>query len=171
MRFTHTFAVAVAAALLAAPAAAQNTLPLRPEQRVRIVAPAAGLTQPTVGTVVEMRGDTALLQMAASQLAVPVADIISVEWSRGTSRLGGALLGGVIGAGLGYVASNARAEVARSNNRDLSDSRRLLFAGAGAAAGLFLGGLIGEERWGRVPLYAGAAPGGSGGELALRLWF
>ncbi|HEX2078257.1 MAG TPA: hypothetical protein VHG08_11130 [Longimicrobium sp.] len=171
MRIAHPFAIVLAGALLAAPAGAQNAVDLRPEQRVRIVAPAAGITQPTVGTVVEMRGDTALLQMTASQVAVPVADITSIEWSRGTSRLGGALIGGVIGGGVGYVAAGARTEVARSNRRELGSDTRLLFAGAGAAAGVFLGSLIGEERWRRVPVYAGAAPGGSGGELALRLRF
>ncbi|HEU0300421.1 MAG TPA: hypothetical protein VFR37_13220 [Longimicrobium sp.] len=50
-----------------------------------------------------------------------------------------------------------------------SPDTRLWFTGAGAAAGVLIGALIGEERWQRVPLYAGLAARGSGGELALRL--
>ncbi|HEX2208896.1 MAG TPA: hypothetical protein VHG93_14550, partial [Longimicrobium sp.] len=93
----------LSALLLTDPAAAQVNLRL--EQRVRITAPAAGLTQPTTGTVVGFRGDSVLLQLRAAQVQVPMGAISRIERSRGRSHVWTGVAGALIGGAAGYGAA------------------------------------------------------------------
>lgn len=183
---TPTLAALLAALLLAVPGAAQ--LNLRVEQRVRLVAPAAGLTAPTPATVVGFRGDSVLLQLSAAQVQVPMAAISRIERSRGRARLATAIVGAVVGAGVGYGvgrAADRRAgtDMVRepcefsvecpSEFRMVEVDRfppedRVPYAAGGLLAGVGIGAYLGIERWEKVPLYATLSPS-RGGELSIRL--
>lgn len=180
----------IAAVVFAAPVAGQ-TVNLQVEQRVRIVAPTAGLTAPTTAVVVGIERDTAVLQIAQSQLQVPLAAISRIEHSRGTRRAGTAAVGALLGAGAGYLVANARKDVARTDTlkepcetslecplgfqfvfvkrHDSGD--HALTMGSAAVLGLAIGAFLGAEQWERVPLYADAAADRRRGELGFRLQF
>lgn len=180
----------LAAVVFAVPAAGQ-IVNLQVEQRVRIVAPAVGLTTPTQGVVVSIQRDTAVLRISQSQIQVPLAAISRIEHSRGKRRAVVAAVGGVLGAGAGYFVARAReGEPERVTRREPCETSlecplgfQFVFVtryprdeypatiGAAAALGVAFGAVIGSEGWKRVPLYAGAAPGGRNGELGLQLQF
>lgn len=109
------FALAALVCALHAPAAAQQA-PVRAEQVVRVQAPAAGLRKLTIGTVVDVRGDTVTLQVARrdtirggsvlQQTRVPLRDVYRMEVAVGqASRTRGAVLGTAIGTGAGLAAA------------------------------------------------------------------
>ncbi|HEX2076648.1 MAG TPA: hypothetical protein VHG08_03035 [Longimicrobium sp.] len=178
----------IAAVVFAVPAAGQ-TVNLQVEQRVRIVAPTVGLTSPTAAVVVGIERDTAVLQIAQSQLQVPLAAISRIEHSRGTRRVGTAAVGALLGAGAGYLVASSRERVARTDTlkepcetslecplgfqfvfvKRYGSRDYALTMGSAALLGVAIGAYFGSERWERVPLYAGAAPDGRNGELGFRL--
>lgn len=110
------FALVALACAQHSPAAAQQDAPVRAEQVVRVHAPAAGLRRPTIGTVVDVRGDTVMLQVAQpdpirggsmlQQRAVPLRDVYRMEVAAGSaSRARGSVLGAAIGTGAGLAAT------------------------------------------------------------------
>lgn len=116
--------------VLHSPAFAQTSAPVRPEQVVRVQAPAAGLRRLTIGTVVDVRRDTVLVQVAEhdtlrggevlQQRAVALRDVYRMEVLAGRgSRTRGALLGTVIGTGAGLAAAALHMRFSARANEDL----------------------------------------------------
>ncbi|HEX8430320.1 MAG TPA: hypothetical protein VF625_03495 [Longimicrobium sp.] len=92
--------------LLPRPAAAQEHIRLEPEERIRLIAPKAGIGRARAATVLQMHGDSVLLQVNGLQREVALSQIEGLEISRGTgSRKRGAITGGVIGTVLGAGAA------------------------------------------------------------------
>lgn len=107
---------ALLACALTAPLAAQADLPVRPEQVVRVRAPAVGLRERTVATVLEVRPDSLVLQTSRldtirggavlEQHRLALHNVWSLEVQEGRrSRLRGGVLGMVIGTGVGVGAA------------------------------------------------------------------
>lgn len=107
------FALAALLCAASAPAAAQA---VQPEQVVRVQAPAAGLRRLTIGTVLDVRRDTLIIQTAQrdtirggsilQQRAVPLSAVRRLEVEAGTaSRTRGAVLGTLIGTASGLTAA------------------------------------------------------------------
>lgn len=92
--------------LLPRPAASQEHIRLEPEQRIRLIAPKAGIGRARAATVLQMHGDSVLLQVNGLQREVALSQIQGLEVSRGRgSRRRGAITGGVIGTTLGAGAA------------------------------------------------------------------
>ncbi|HEX8430319.1 MAG TPA: hypothetical protein VF625_03490, partial [Longimicrobium sp.] len=88
--------------LLPRPGAAQEHIRLEPEERIRLVAPKAGIGRARAATVLQMHGDSVLIQLNGLQRDVALSQIQSLEISRGTgSRKRWALTGGAIGTVVG----------------------------------------------------------------------
>jgi hypothetical protein len=97
-----------------APAAAQTSVPVRPEQEVRIQAPQSGLRRLTIATVMSVSADTVVVQTAVRdtirdsrvlrQFAVPMAHVRRLQVLSGThDRAGGLARGAVVGTGVGVL--------------------------------------------------------------------
>lgn len=165
-------ALAAVLLLLAGPAAAQDRL--QPDERVRVVAPAAGFAQPIVGTVVGIYADTLRMRLGprgdagAVQVSVPVATITRLERSAGQgSRATHGLLGAVVGTGLGAVAGQLQYRmqshhVDRLGEVSGRESLRTELTIAGAVIGTAVGVLLPGERWRRVPVLGSLASAGAG---------
>lgn len=104
-----------ALALSCAPARAQTPLAVRPEQEVRIQAPASGLPGLTIATVMSASADSIVVQTAVpdpvrggrvlGQYAVPVAHLRRLEVLSGRSDpTRGMALGALYGTGAGVFA-------------------------------------------------------------------
>lgn len=107
---------ALLASALTAPLAAQADLPVRPEQVVRVRAPAVGLRERTVATVLAVQPDTLVLQTSRpdtirggavlEQHRLALRDVWALEVQEGRrSRVRGGLLGMAIGTGVGLGAA------------------------------------------------------------------
>jgi hypothetical protein len=144
--------IAMAALLLAAPAAAQQQSDGLTGTRVRVTAPNF-LTAPFTGTVTsytqeglsvagEENGDTVLLPLRAISRLDKFAggSAGSTAWYRGR-------LGAFIGAGLGLVAAPL---IAEATDREMGESA-LIGGAAGLGVGFSVGALLGaaspRERW------------------------
>lgn len=141
-----------------APALLQAQGPVRPGERVRVLAPSTADSL-IVGRVVALDSTSLLLAPAPSggSLRLPVAGIQQLEVSRGRGRstLQGALLGTGIGAAASYAVVHA--SVRESSCDYLCGAAEAGGAILGGTAGLVVGALIGNrsrgpERWQRVPL-------------------
>ncbi len=104
-----------APALACVPVRAQSSLPVRPEQQVRIQAPRSGLPRLTHGRVMSVGADSIVVQTAVrdtvhggrvlGQYAVPLADVWRLEVLAGRrSPAGGMAKGALVGTGAGMLA-------------------------------------------------------------------
>lgn len=192
-------AVLALSALLCAlhtPAAAQQA-PVQPDQVVRVQAPAAGLRGLTIGTVVDVRGDSVTLQLSQrdtirggevlQQRAVALRDVHRMEVAVGTaSRTRGAVLGTAIGTGAGLAAAALHMRFSNRPSESvpcdyiadplcLPESRLLpyereKFVGitvAGTLLGTAAGAVFSGRRWRHVYPVAPAAGSAPGGGLEL----
>ena len=108
MRFTRILwsAALVAPALSAAQTAAVRDWPVAAGSRVRILSPALG-DQKQTGSVLSATSDTLVFLPLKQSISTPIStpNIAGIEVARGThtSKLVGALLGFVVGAGAGSI--------------------------------------------------------------------
>lgn len=149
---------------------------LQPGERVRVVAPAAGVSDPIAGTVVELRRDTLTMQLGsrtrptAVQVSIPVTAVTRLERSAGArNRVANGVLGVVAGTGLGAVAGQLHYRMQSyqvtevGEEREGRESLRTELTVAGAVIGTVVGVLLPGERWRRVPVLGSLTAGGSGG--------
>jgi hypothetical protein len=112
----RSFLLALAAACIALPVSLHTQAPVAPEEVVRIHAPPAGLRTPTVGTVLDVRRDTLVVQTSEldtirggtllNQRVIPLSSVWSLEVPVGRrSRARGAAIGGLAGTGTGLLAA------------------------------------------------------------------
>jgi hypothetical protein len=179
MHFRHILVLAAHLLLLPSALVAQSSV--EAEQQVRIHAPDAGIERGTIGTVLDVKGDTLVLQttgyhpqrvgMQLTQRNVPLSSIESLEVPTGTqNRLQSSIVGAVIGTGLGALA----ATVDRSYSLAAFDqppcpstaircrevfpaypgSRSVAITVTGTALGTVAGYLWPGRRWRRVNPYA-----------------
>lgn len=114
MTINRTFLALAALAAASAPVHAQDALPVRAEQEVRIQAPEAGLRRLTIATVMSATADTLVVQTAVpdtirggrvlGQHAVATAQLRRLEVLEGPrDPAGGMARGALIGAGAGVL--------------------------------------------------------------------
>lgn len=138
------------------PAPAFAQLGLHPGARVRVTA--YGVCGCGPSTVLRQTSDSLVLGFPdRTPIEVAIADLSSIEVSRGTSHLHGAYVGGVWGAAVGVLAFLASPIECDGQGRGadcLPDKSRpsqlqYLSEGAfgGAIIGAIIGGAIGRERW------------------------
>ncbi|NIM48165.1 MAG: hypothetical protein GTN78_20805 [Gemmatimonadales bacterium] len=138
--------------------AQQQPPPLEPGQRVRVTVPTRDMNK-HVETFRRLRGDTLVLE----SMRCPLSDVTRLEVHRGEkSKAGkGALFGGLVGAGLGVVASVVWAahDCEFIDNVGCEGEEVAVMAGgtailgaAGALLGAGVGALIQTDRWEEVPL-------------------
>ncbi len=161
-----------------------------PGQRVRVLAPAYGVTSPTVATLWEISGDTLVLDLARGsagsrpgiEMRLPAASVVSLEVSRGArNRAATATRGVVGGVVIGYAASrlHRRFSVGCGNSCGLNgknaprydESTTPKIIGAGGLIGLVVGVVIPGEVWeptGGMRLSLNDAPRGAALRLSLR---
>jgi hypothetical protein len=173
--------IAVCALLLAlagtaASAGAQLT-ELQPGARVRVTAPGAIAGRLDV-TVISRTADT--LVIASPSLAsvpVPISRITSLEVSRGSSRVAGALYGamwgGAIGVGLGLLTESSYG--CSDCYYDNGSRGEWVIAGgiAYGSIGAVIGAIAGRERWESFDLARRTSVGVRGGRptVAMRIPF
>lgn len=186
----NVLAAALAAALAVLPSAlhAQDSEPVRPNDRLRFAAPSAGFATPVVGTLVEVRGGDMHVAVgrsatdpAAMLVVVPVVAVTQLERSDGPrNRVRTGIYGTVLGTGLGFLAGTLQHrmqthETDQFGNKTGLDSHVAEITVAGAAIGTAVGVLLPGERWrpiGRAALAVGRAPAsGAGTTLGLRVSF
>jgi hypothetical protein len=141
------------------PLAAQDSLPLAPGAHVRIWAPTLS-EHKQVAEVVAVRGDTLMLHTSDGGWVLPLANVRSLEVSRGRRSSGerlarGAGFGLLIGGGLGVLLGALTPLTGEAADVDRGDW--VLFGGlTGGASGAVIGGLVGVaipgDRWQQVPL-------------------
>jgi hypothetical protein len=161
--------------LVPCPVAAQSHIRLEPEQRIRLVAPEAGIGRARAATVLQMHGDSVLIQVNGMQRTVALADIQGLETSLGKgSRKRWALTGGAIGTVVGsgaalWARNNWLREVpvdvpggVKHYSERYSNTVLAGVAVTGTVLGVAIGALYPSDRWERVPLRAGAAATESG---------
>ena len=158
--------LALLLAFAARPAAAQEGLGELESGRwrVRLAAPAAGITQLIGATVVQVRGDSMVVEIAGIQKTVAVADVTRLQRTEGVqNRVVHAAVGALAGGLVGYGAGAARREFSVSG-----EDKRPVLTITGALVGAVLGARFLEGRWRDVPGYAAVVPARGGGEaLAL----
>lgn len=161
-----TVLFALLLAFAARPAAAQEGLAGMESGRwrVRVAAPAAGITELIGATLVQVRGDSLVVEIAGIQKTMALADVTRLQRSEGVqSRVMYAAVGALAGGLAGYGAGLARREFSISG-----EDKRPVFTATGALVGALLGARFLEGRWRHVPGYAAVVPARSGGEaLAL----
>jgi hypothetical protein len=135
-------------------AQAQPLSEVAPGARVRIRAPGV-VAGRYVGTVLSRTPDTLVVAgSSASSVRVPLSSLTSVEVSRGSSRARGAgkgaLWGGGIGLGVGFLAAAAGS----SDDYDGGSDGELVASGlfGGVVWGVIIGAIVGSERWDRYDL-------------------
>lgn len=156
-------------------AGAQDTLPLRDGQRVRVSTRSA--TTSSTGSVLALQGDTLFLRSDRDGEAHAIlrGNLVSVDTSRGSRHIGPGPLGGaIIGLGVGLVGGNALGKLFADRDRarhQCPDGNceliKLLTIPLGGLFGFAVGGVIGSqldaERWNAVtlPLREAAGSGAS----------
>jgi hypothetical protein len=135
-------------------AAAQQLSEVAPGARVRLRAPGVVAGRYS-GTVLSRTADTLVVaRTGGAPVRVPVSSLTSVEVSRGESRLmgagKGALWGGAIGLGIGFLAAAAGEE----DDFDGDSDGEVVIGSAlgGAIWGVIIGAIVGSERWDRYDL-------------------
>ena len=150
---------------------AQNTLPLREGQRIR-VSTRDGTTSST-GSVLALVADTLFLRSDRDGVAHAIlrSDLVSVDSSRGSRHVGPGPLGGaIIGLGVGLVAGYAVGKHVADRDRARNkcpdgncELIKLLTIPIGGLVGFAVGGVIGSqldaERWNAVTLSLREASG------------
>ncbi len=155
MRHT-TILVAILAFVPLASATAQDSLPVRAGDRVRVTAPDLGIRK-QAGRFAALRADAMVVAVADSTMTFPVASMTRLEVSRGqTSRMGPGAGIGLLGGGLlGYLISSGSCSGERFLIRTQETCIRVSTVG-GAVVGTFLGLAVGAvimtDRWQEVPL-------------------
>lgn len=158
--------------LVALPAAAQETLGLRPGTRVRVVQRERG-GEPIVGSLVRAGDTVQVAGPGGDTVAVPIQAVQSIAVSGGRrghtwtgAAIGGAAVGGaalVVGVLLARGGSDIRPDAAGA----------VVLTAAGGALGGLVGGLVGSqirtEQWTVVPLAGPAVVAGGRGAAGLRL--
>lgn len=162
MRFKST----LCAVALMTPAAglAQMAAPEDPRvdvgSRVRVAAPVFGTRAKQVGTVVSVAPDTVVLRLGATvpSRSLAISDITSLEVTRGkhTRKAMGALLGTLIGAGVGGILGYALYEEPKCSSDAFwacigpltvgptsKGSNAMVSAVAGGLVGALVGTLVG----------------------------
>jgi len=169
--------IVLAVVLFVPPSSLAAQAPVEPEQEVRVLAPSVGLGRPTIGTVLDTRGDTLVIQTTGydpaspdrmmTQRDVPLADVWSLEVPTGSrARVRGILVGGLAGTALGLAAALVDRELSikageedRCTVDDFScvdpfstypGSRSVAITLSGTAVGLAAGALWPGRRWRHV---------------------
>ena len=123
--------------------------------RVRLQAPTVARGR-VIGTVARTEpAAIVVLRDAGGELTVPVAALLEMDVSRGTSSGRGALKGAIWGGGAGLAVGALVAVSTKSEDyyAPMSDGQTVaLLTISGAAIGVPIGALIGCERWDRVHL-------------------
>ncbi len=173
--------VLLLAGLLAAgcaPAARAQEHPLEVGQRIRVLAPGAGLIDRTAATVIGVWPDSVTIQIHSLQRTLPRASLTALEISRGRgsrTKYGG--VGVLLGTGAGaFVAALHRvytpaeevvvgyeerctllscAEVPILRRKPYPAAATLGIVAAGALAGGVAGALLPADRWEAVPVRVG----------------
>ncbi len=151
-----TILVAILAFVPFAIATAQDSLPVRAGDRVRVTAPDLGIRK-QAGRFEALRADTMVVAVADSTMTFPVAFVTRLEVSRGQkSRAGqGAGIGLVGGGLLGFLISSGTCSGESFLIRTREACIRVSTVG-GAVVGTFLGLAVGAvimtDRWQEVPL-------------------
>lgn len=127
----HRIVFVLAALVVAcAPAYAQSAVNVRPEQEVRLVAPRSGFDEFTIGTVMEVRADTLVVQvmgrdtvrdaLVPAQHAIPISHLAVLEVHAGSgNRRTGVMYGALTGTGVGIAAAVFHR---RFSDRDFQES-------------------------------------------------
>jgi hypothetical protein len=145
-------AVLALAALTAGPAVAQDSLPLRPGDRVRITLPRLpARTQPRVytGTLVALRGQAISVGIRRDTTTFALDSVLALEVSRGrvtrerTTAAVGAALGLVVGFAIGHLRHPA------AEDPDAGQIATVTVIGGflGTAAGVAVGLQMKTDRW------------------------
>jgi hypothetical protein len=150
-------AITVASLALCRPAPAQQTA-VSVGQRVRVQWPEAQQRRRTVGTVLEVRGDSLALTSSGGERRFALARLeridVRVRRSRARGAARGAGLGTLTGFGIGLVVGALRAAGCPRQPDDYCELAILVGPVVGVAVGLPLGVVIGTgspgERWQRV---------------------
>jgi outer membrane lipoprotein SlyB len=131
--------------------------------RVRVVAPSAGITELAPATLVQVRGDSMVLDFAGIRKTVAVTQITRLQRVEGIeNRLVHTTVGALGGALVGFGAGELRRHWSISG-----DDQRPIFAGVGALLGALAGSRLLQDRWQEVPGYAAVVPTERGDALAL----
>jgi hypothetical protein len=161
MRFIST----LCAAALMTPVAGLAQMAARDPQvdvgsRVRVAAPVFGTKAKQVGTVVSVATDTVVLRLGATipGRSLAISDITSLEVARGkhTRKAQGALLGTLLGAGVGGILGYALYEEPQCSNEGFGcfsftigptskGSNTVVSAVAGGLVGALVGTLVGQR--------------------------
>jgi hypothetical protein len=165
----HRLAVVLLPLLVLSSAAASRDLTLDRGVRVRITAPDLDHSR-LIGEVERVDRDTLVINIEASQIAVPMASVNRIEISRGikSNTLRGVLYGGLAGGLVGGTATAA------SNDSESLFYGMDIFIGTaigmviGAGSGALIGWGVQTEHWEEqpLPLSLAFAPLG-GGDYAL----
>jgi len=152
MRLALVHAVLLLSMLVATSAASAQLADVTPGVRVRFRAPDR-FGAVVTGIVLERHGDTLKVSPPKGEaVLVRLAEMDRLEISRGKSRLLGAGVGALWGAGI-YGVLGLAVGVGDCNgceyDVDAFDAT-VAFALSGAMSGVILGGLIGKERWERL---------------------
>ncbi len=150
-----TILVAILAFVPLVSATAQDSLPVRAGDRVRVTAPDLGIRK-QAGRFAALRADTLVVAVADSTMTLPVASMTRLEVSRGQKSRAGQGAGiGLLGGGLlGFLISRNCTE-----GTGFIDTRRACIqistvggAVVGTLLGLAVGAVIMTDRWQEVPL-------------------
>ena len=132
---------------------AQQAPPVEVGTRVRVTAPQLGISR-QVATLEAWRGDTLVL-VADRTINCPLVFVRRLEVSRGperstgTSALVGLLVGGGLGAGLGFVLCHAQPWGERCGEGAAVGAAAFGILGAGVGA---LSAAFSQERWELIPM-------------------
>ncbi len=169
-------AVLAVAVLIPVVATGQSS-PLSAGTRVRVTAPGNDLDQ-HVTTIMEVRGDSIVVGVRNSSLAIGLADVTELEISTGKRRhfWRGAAFGLGIGAVTGLVVGAVTYEecvpdgflscfMAPKSASASAAEGGLVLGSIGLLAGAVIGGLKRTDRWASVklPVSAAIAPARAGG--------
>ncbi len=155
--------VLVLLSLAAGPRADAQLADITPGVRVRFRVPER-FGAPVSGTVLERHGDTLKVSPPKGEaLFVRLGEMERVEISRGESRLLGAGVGALWGAGI-YAGLGLAVGIGDCNGCEYdvdAFKATVAFGLSGAIAGAMIGAMVGKERWERLrwPVGVGAGVG------------
>lgn len=153
----------------AAPAYGQLTV----GQRIRVSAPKEGIYSTTMGTIVELRPDSLVVEVRGLQENVARSSIVRLDVSEGRrSTIGATTFGAAMGLAAGYGAGWLHHKLAVEGEdvdaySGKARDRRPLFVLGGGVLGAVVGALRPGERWKIMPLSFVASGGPSGGGAML----
>jgi hypothetical protein len=136
---------------LAAPAIADEAVPLSAGTRVRVTAPEL-LSRRVTGTLAAAGEREIVLALSSTERrTIPRSTVTRLEWSRGRHghALAGAAVGALLGGAFAAVASGLACDVEICEGSPASAF--LVCAGLGALPGAGIGALVRTERWVDAP--------------------